>query len=115
MGSECLFCRIIDGSTPATKIYEDDDLLAFKDIFPAAPSHFLIIPKEHIATLNDAEPRHAELLGRIMLTAGKIAKESGFSEDGYRVVMNCNKNGGQTVYHIHLHVIAGRPMTWPPG
>ena len=115
MASDCLFCNIVSGHASATRVYEDDRVVAFRDIFPAAPTHLLIIPKQHITTLNDAQPEHAELLGHIMLTASKLAKEQGFADDGYRVVMNCNEQGGQTVYHIHLHLLAERPMRWPPG
>ncbi|WP_281647642.1 histidine triad nucleotide-binding protein [Parendozoicomonas sp. Alg238-R29] len=113
--SNCLFCRIISGDEPSTTVYEDDKVLAFRDKFPAAPVHILIIPREHIATLNDTEPKHAELLGHIMLTASRLAKELDLADDGYRVVMNCNRQGGQTVYHIHLHLLGERPMRWPPG
>lgn len=111
--SDCLFCKIAAGEIPANKLYEDEDVLAFHDIDKQAPTHFLVIPKRHIATLNDADD--AELLGKLSLTASKLAKELGFAEDGYRVVMNCNEDGGQAVYHIHLHCLAGRALSWPPG
>ncbi len=111
--SDCLFCKIAAGEIPADTLYEDEDVLAFHDIDKQAPTHFLVIPKRHIATLNDAED--AELLGKLSLTASKLAKELGFAEDGYRVVMNCNEDGGQAVYHIHLHCLAGRALSWPPG
>ena len=111
--SDCLFCKIVAGEIPASKIYEDEDVLAFHDIGKQAPHHFLVNPKQHIATLNEAND--AETLGKLTLTASKIAKDLGFAEDGYRVVMNCNEDGGQTVYHIHLHCLAGRALTWPPG
>ncbi|SMN14436.1 Bis(5'-nucleosyl)-tetraphosphatase (asymmetrical) [uncultured Candidatus Thioglobus sp.] len=111
--SNCLFCKIIAGDIPAEKIYEDADVLAFHDIGSQAPHHFLVIPKKHIATLNDVDD--AALLGKLTLTASKIAKDLGFSQDGYRVVMNCNEQGGQTVYHIHLHCLGGRNLSWPPG
>jgi len=96
-------------------VYEDDQVIAFRDINPQAPKHILIIPRKHIATLNDATQEDQALLGHIMLTAQKIAEQEGDQEDGYRVVMNCNRNGGQSVYHIHLHYLAGRQMGWPPG
>ena len=96
-------------------VYEDDQVIAFRDINPQAPKHLLIIPRKHIATLNDAEQEDQALLGHIMLTAQKIAELEGDLEDGYRVVMNCNRNGGQSVYHIHLHYLGGRQMGWPPG
>ncbi len=111
--SECLFCRIIAGEIPSNKIYEDEDVYAFHDIGAQAPHHFLVIPKKHIATLNDADD--ATLIGKLTLSATQIAKQLGFAQDGYRVVMNCNENGGQTVYHIHLHCLGGRVLSWPPG
>ena len=111
--SDCLFCKIINGDIPADKIYEDDDVFAFHDIGAQAPHHFLVVPKTHIATLNDV--KDSALVGKLTLTATKIAKELGFADDGYRVVMNCNEQGGQTVYHIHLHCLGGRQLTWPPG
>jgi histidine triad (HIT) family protein len=111
--SDCLFCKIIAGDIPSNKIFEDDDVYAFYDIDMQAPQHFLVIPKKHIATLNDTDD--AVLVGKLTLTASKIAKKLGFADDGYRVVMNCNANGGQVVYHIHLHCLGGRPLSWPPG
>lgn len=111
--SNCLFCKIIAGEIPVEKIYEDEDVYAFHDIDKQAPYHFLVIPKEHIATLNNT--KDATLLGKLTLTASKIAKELGFAKQGYRVVMNCNEQGGQTVYHIHLHCLGGRDLRWPPG
>jgi len=111
--TNCLFCKIIAGEIPAEKLYENDRVLAFKDINAQAPEHFLVIPKEHISTPNDAD--NAELMGELSLTATKIAKERGFAEDGYRLVMNCNGDGAQSVFHIHLHCLGGRQMTWPPG
>ncbi len=111
--SDCLFCKIIEGDIPAKKIYEDDDVFAFHDIGAQAPHHFLVIPKKHIATLNDTDD--TTLIGKLILTASKITKDLGFAEDGYRVVMNCNEQGGQTVYHIHLHCLGGRNLAWPPG
>jgi len=111
--TDCLFCKIIDGDIPADKLYENDNVLAFKDINAQAPEHFLVIPKEHISTPNDAN--NAELMGELSLAATKIAKERGFAENGYRLVMNCNGDGAQSVFHIHLHCLGGRQMTWPPG
>lgn len=111
--SDCLFCKIITGEIPSNKIYEDEDVFAFHDIEAQAPHHFLVIPKQHIATLNEADD--AVLLGKLTLIASKIAKDLGFADDGYRVVMNCNEQGGQAVYHIHLHCLAGRQLQWPPG
>ena len=113
--TDCLFCKIIDGEIPGDIVYENDSVLAFNDINPIAPVHILIIPKEHIATLNDLEEKHTQTMGDMFLAAKKIASNKGISESGYRVVFNCNQDGQQTVFHIHLHLIAGRQMTWPPG
>jgi histidine triad (HIT) family protein len=109
----CIFCSIIEGKTPAEKLYEDDKVLAFNDVNSQAPEHFLVIPKEHIATPNDANDE--ALLGRLSRVASSIAKERGFSEKGYRLVMNCNSDGCQSVFHIHLHCLGGRQLSWPPG
>ena len=113
--SNCLFCKIANGEMKADIVYEDDDVIAFRDIHPQAPTHILCIPRAHVSTLNDLDESQATLSGKLILAAGKIAKQLGFAEDGYRVVMNCNSQGGQTVFHIHLHLLAGRQMTWPPG
>ena len=109
----CIFCSIIKGDIPSEILYSDDRVLAFKDVNAQAPEHFLVIPKEHIATANDATDE--SLMGSLSITAAKVAKERGFAEPGYRLVMNCNNDGGQTVSHIHLHCLGGRQMTWPPG
>ncbi|SHK79501.1 histidine triad nucleotide-binding protein [Desulforamulus aeronauticus] len=111
---DCLFCKIIAGEIPAQKVYEDDKVYAFKDIAPVAPVHVLIIPKKHISTLEDINAEDAELMGHIMVTASKLAKELSLGK-GYRVVSNCKEDGGQTVYHIHFHLTGGRQMQWPPG
>ncbi|NYT52896.1 MAG: histidine triad nucleotide-binding protein [Candidatus Vesicomyosocius endoextente] len=111
--TDCLFCTIINGDISVNKIYEDEDVLAFYDIKPRAPYHFLVIPKTHIKTLNNTNDE--KLLGKLILIASNITQELGFADKGYRVVMNCNKQGGQTVYHIHLHCLGGRILTWPPG
>lgn len=111
----CLFCNIISGDVPADIIYQDDRVVAFRDITPQAPNHILVIPRKHISTLNDASVDNAELLGHIMLSAAKLAKQLDCAEQGYRVVMNCNAAAGQTVFHIHLHLLCGRNMHWPPG
>ncbi len=111
---DCLFCKIIAKEIPAQIIYEDDNVVAFNDINPQAPFHGLIIPKKHISTLNDMDQQDTDLVGQMVLAAGKIAKEKGFAEDGYRTVFNCNPHGGQTVYHIHLHLLGGKAMGWPP-
>ncbi|MGM0535994.1 MAG: histidine triad nucleotide-binding protein [Pseudomonadota bacterium] len=112
---DCLFCKIIEREIPADIVYEDDAVLAFNDINPQAPTHMLIVPKQHIATLNDIEEADLALVGRLQYTAAKLAAEQGFAEQGYRVVMNCNDQGGQTVYHIHMHLMGGRRFTWPAG
>ena len=112
---DCLFCKIIDGDIPGDIVYETDSVLAFNDINPTAPVHVLIIPKKHIATLNDLEEKDTQTIGELILAAKKIANDKGISESGYRTVFNCNKDAQQTVFHIHLHLIAGRQMTWPPG
>lgn len=111
----CLFCKMVAGDIPTNKVYEDDELLAFRDINPQAPTHILIIPKKHIATLNDTSIENQLLLGKIMLKAKELAAEEGLAECGYRVALNCNSHGGQSVYHIHLHLLGGRQMEWPPG
>ena len=110
-----LFTKIIRGEIPCDKVYEDDDVFAFRDISPQAPTHILVVPKEEIPTLNDLEEQHAELMGKIFLAAKKIAKDEGLEESGYRTVFNCGEGAGQTVFHIHLHLIGGRPLEWPPG
>ncbi len=112
---DCLFCRIIAGEIPAKIIYQDEKVIALDDINPQAPCHKLIIPRNHIATLNDLSPIDHGLIGHMAQTAQKIAGELGIAEHGYRVVMNCNAGAGQTVFHIHLHLLGGRQMTWPPG
>ncbi len=111
---DCLFCKIIAGEIPSEKIYEDEFLIGFRDISPQAPVHFLVIPKEHITSLDEVDESHKNLLGHIMLTIPKIAKDQGL-EKGYRLVVNCKEDGGQTVDHIHYHVLGKRNMLWPPG
>lgn len=110
-----IFSKIISKEIPADILYEDDQVLAFRDISPQAPVHFLVIPKIEIPTLNDVSAEHHLLLGKLIATAASLAKKEGISEDGYRLVMNCNNNGGQTVFHIHCHVLGGRSLNWPPG
>ena len=111
----CLFCRIVAGEIPAKKVFEDDDLVAFDDINPQAPMHVLVVPRAHVATLNDLEPGHDALIGRMLRRAAAIAGERGYAERGYRTVFNCNADAGQTVFHLHLHVLGGRTLGWPPG
>ena len=113
--TDCLFCKIITGDIPADILYEDDHVLAFKDIHAQAPFHVLVIPKMHIATLNDMQESTAPVLGQMYLAAKHVATQAGYAEAGYRTVINCGKAAGQTVFHIHLHVLAGRDLTWPPG
>lgn len=110
-----IFTKIINKEIPANIVYEDDEVLAFRDISPQAPEHILVIPKKEIPTVNDIEEADAALVGKLFLTAKKIAKELCFDEKGYRLVMNCNEDGGQTVNHIHMHILAGRQLSWPPG
>jgi histidine triad (HIT) family protein len=113
--NECLFCKIIKGDIPSTKVYEDEILYAFRDIQPEAPVHILIVPKKHIESIAYAEPNDLELLGHIQLIASKIASKEGIATGGYRLVTNVGSNGGQTVGHLHYHLLGGRSMTWPPG
>lgn len=113
--TETIFSKIIRREIPADIVYEDDDVLGFRDINPQAPVHVLFIPKTPIATLNDLTEADAVKVGKLVLVASRWAKAQGFADKGYRVVMNCNDDGGQTVFHIHLHLLAGRSMQWPPG
>ncbi len=112
---DCLFCKMVAGDIKPDVVHEDDQVLVFRDIAPQAPVHVLLIPKKHVTNLDDAEPGDAALLGHILLTAQKVARDLGVAKDGFRLVTNCNRNGGQTVYHLHFHLLAGRHMTWPPG
>ena len=109
--SDCLFCKIIAGEVPSDVVYEDEHVLAFKDIYPQAPFHVLIIPKKHIATLNDLDANDTELAGRLFATAKLIANQEGFADDGYRVQMNCGEGGGQIIFHMHLHLLAGKKFS----
>lgn len=115
MNENCLFCKISAGDITSSKIYEDDVCIAFNDISPQAPTHILIIPREHFDSLDKAGNAHKETLGHLLLTAAEIARDKGFAEDGYRVVINTNGDGGQTVFHLHVHLLAGRPFVFPPG
>jgi len=110
-----LFAKIINKEIPADIVYEDDLCLAFKDINPQAPIHILMIPKTEIPSMADVKENHTALLGHLMVKAAKVAAKQGLSDDGYRIVVNTKKNGGQEVYHLHLHILGGRPMKWPPG
>ena len=115
MMTDCLFCKMVSGEIQPDVVFEDDDVLAFRDVNPQAPVHVLVIPKSHIATTNELTPEHAVLIGKMVLAARQIAADEGVAEPGYRMVMNCNPEAGQSVYHIHLHMLGGRPMGWPPG
>lgn len=112
---DTIFGKIIRREIPADILYEDDEILGFRDLNPQAPVHVLFIPKRPLATLNDAEAADAPLLGRLLLACAKYAKQEGLAEQGYRTVVNCNAHGGQTVFHLHVHLLAGRAMHWPPG
>jgi histidine triad (HIT) family protein len=115
MSQECIFCKIAAKEMTSSLVHEDEQLVAFRDIAPKAPTHIIIIPRRHIATLNDLTPEDAELVGSMLLLAKKLAADAGIAEEGYRTVFNCNAAAGQTVWHIHLHLIGGRQMDWPPG
>jgi len=113
--SDCLFCKIAAGEIPCKQVYSDDELFAFEDIHPQAPVHLLIIPRKHIATVNDLNPDDEGLMGRMVLLASRLAAEKGLHERGYRLNLNCLESAGQSVFHIHLHLLGGRPFGWPPG
>ncbi len=112
---DCLFCKIINKEINSDILFEDDDVLAFRDINPQAPTHILIVPQKHISTINDLQQEDEALTGKIILTAQSLVKQENIDENGYRLVFNCNSDGGQEVYHIHLHLLGGRRMQWPPG
>ena len=113
--ADCLFCRIIAGQVPATIVFQDDAVVAFRDITPQAPMHVLVIPRRHVGSLNELTEADDELVGRLVRTGAAIARENGHDAGGYRTVFNCNADAGQTVFHVHLHVLGGRRMMWPPG
>ena len=115
MTRDCLFCKIIAGEIPSGRVYEDDVCVAFNDISPQAPTHILLVPREHFDSLDSANDQHKEILGHLLLTAADIARKQGIADDGYRVVINTNADGGQTVFHLHLHLLGGRPFVFPPG
>jgi len=112
---DCLFCKIAAGQIPSSVVYQDDDVFAFRDLNPQAPFHVLIVPRRHIPTVNDIAEADASLVGAMMRRAAALAAEHGYAERGYRTVFNCNGDAGQTVFHLHLHVLAGRGLKWPPG
>jgi histidine triad (HIT) family protein len=113
--TDCLFCKLRDGQIPAAITYRDDEVIAFKDVNPRAPLHQLVIPTRHVASLTTATADDAALLGKLMLVATQLAREANYADSGFRVVMNAGKDAGQTVFHVHLHVLAGRALGWPPG
>ncbi|MDQ3633495.1 MAG: histidine triad nucleotide-binding protein [Acidobacteriota bacterium] len=115
MSQDCIFCKIIAGEISSELIYEDDVCVAFNDMSPQAPTHILVIPREHIASLDETEKRHGETLGHLLLKTAEIARDRGFAEEGYRTVINTNENGGQTVFHLHIHLLGGRQFIFPPG
>jgi len=113
--ADCIFCQIIAGDSSGQKVFENERVVALRDLHPQAPAHLLVIPRRHIATLNDLQPGDGELVGEMMLVATQLAAQENLSARGYRLVLNCNRDGGQSVYHIHLHLLGGRYMGWPPG
>lgn len=113
--ADCLFCKMVSGEIQPNKVYENNDVLAFEDINPQAPVHVLVVPKRHISTLNDVQADDAELIGKLYLAARQVAQDKGVAERGYRTLINCNAEAGQSVFHVHLHLLGGRPMGWPPG
>ena len=113
--SDCLFCKIVSGDISADIVYSDDEVVAFRDINPQAPTHVLIVPRRHVATINDIDKEHRTDVGALFVAARNIAKDEGIDAAGYRVTMNCNEAAGQTVFHLHLHLLGGRGFTWPPG
>ena len=112
---DCTFCKVVAGEITSSKVYEDDVCFAFNDLHPQAPTHILVVPREHVDSLDKAGETHKETLGHLLLTAADIAREQGFAGNGYRVVINTNADGGQTVFHLHVHLLAGRPFVFPPG
>ncbi|MBI4227503.1 MAG: histidine triad nucleotide-binding protein [Candidatus Omnitrophica bacterium] len=113
--ADCLFCGIAAKTVPARVVHEDDALIAFEDIRPQAPVHVIVIPRRHLARVSDLAPAEASLVGQLVVVANQVARRLEIAESGYRLVINCNAHGGQTVYHLHLHLLGGRPMQWPPG
>lgn len=114
MAEDCLFCKIAQGEIPSTEVYSDNSYYAFRDINPAAPTHLLIVPRKHIARIDEAEEGDAELIGGLFLRANEIARQEGLTESGFRYIINCGEGAGQSVFHVHLHLMGGRAMSWPP-
>jgi histidine triad (HIT) family protein len=115
MATDCLFCKIIAGEIPSTEVYSDDDVYAFRDINPAAPTHLLVIPKKHLTDVKSATAEDEALMGKMLLRANEIAAAQGLADEGFRYIINTGSNGGQTVFHLHLHILGGRQLGWPPG
>ncbi|MBI4560050.1 MAG: histidine triad nucleotide-binding protein [Candidatus Hydrogenedentes bacterium] len=115
MSADCLFCKIVAGTIPSTQVYSDEEFYAFRDINPGAPTHVLIVPRAHIANITDVSAQDAPLVGRMFLRANEIAEQEGLTKNGFRYVLNYGPWAGQSVFHIHLHILGGRPMAWPPG
>ncbi len=113
--SDCIFCKIVSGDIPAEVLYENEHALVFRDLNPQAPIHLLAIPRQHVSTINDVDPSNVAVMGSLFLAAKEVAKQEGFAADGFRTTMNCGKQAGQTVFHVHLHILSGRPFSWPPG
>ena len=113
--SDCIFCKVVSGEVPSDRVYEDEQCLAFNDLHPQAPTHILVIPRVHIDSLDTADKAHKDLIGHLLFAGAGIARDKGFSDEGYRIVINTNRDGGQTVFHLHVHLLAGRPFVFPPG
>jgi histidine triad (HIT) family protein len=113
--ADCLFCKIAEGKIPAKKVHEDDEIVAFRDINPQAPTHILVVPRKHVPSLNELTAADAALVGKLHLVAAQLAAQEGIAQRGYRTLFNTNADAGQTVFHIHLHLVGGRPLGWPPG
>lgn len=113
--SDCIFCKVVSGEIPSDRVYEDEHCVAFNDLSPQAPTHVLVVPRLHIDSLDTASENHTALLGHLLYAGAGIAREGGFADDGYRIVINTNRDGGQTVFHLHVHLLAGRPFVFPPG
>ena len=115
MAADCLFCRIAEGKIPSTVVFSNNEIVAFRDVNPQAPTHILVIPRKHVASILELDPADEALAGRLLRTAGSIARAEKIADRGFRLVLNCNREGGQTVFHLHVHLVGGRAMNWPPG
>jgi len=114
-GKDCIFCKVVSGEIPSDRVYEDEDCVAFNDLHPQAPTHILVVPRIHIDSLDTVDEVQKNLVGHLLLVSAGIARNKGFSDEGYRIVINTNRDGGQTVFHLHVHLLAGRPFVFPPG